>query len=73
MDVVIRRSLIRDDSKKKFKDGTYVREAWPLISDMKVVFNAGTHYPRGLNFDRNSLKVTRNLKAVIYRDEEGFF
>ena len=38
----------------------------------EVVFNGRTHYPRGLNFGRNSLKVTRNLKAVIYRHGEGF-
>jgi hypothetical protein len=46
-----------------------------MASDLghEIVFNAGTQYPMGLNFGRDSLKVTRNLKMVIYRDEEGVF
>jgi len=70
MDVVIRRSLVREDSKTLRMVPT---SSMPSDLGHEVVFNAGTHYPMGLNFGRHSLKVTRNLKTVICRVEEGLF
>ena len=59
--------LVGEDS-KSVQDGT---SSMTVDLGREVVFSARMHYPKGLNFGRDSLKVARNLKAAIYRDEEG--